>query len=245
MCIKIKDITKSFKAKRVLEGLTFQVERGEIFGILGPNGAGKTTLLSIIATILLPDSGSVEIFGIDAIKDPYKVRRVLNIASGHANFPWSLTVYEVLRYYGMLWGLYGKQLENRIDEMIDILKLDDFRDVKFEGLSTGTKQKLAIAKSLVTAPKIILLDEPTVGLDPDVSVAIRKYILQLKKEKGKTILLTTHYMAEAEMLCDEVIFLKSGKIAMEVFPKRYIKGLESLFLEVVQSDTGVAEKWIS
>jgi ABC-2 type transport system ATP-binding protein len=200
------------RRKEALKGVNLQIERGEIFGILGPNGAGKTTLLSILSTLLLPDRGIVQVLGIDVLQDGHRVRERVNISSGNANFLWSLTVKENLDFYGMLYGLVGKEREKKIDSLIELFNLKEYRGIPFDELSTGMKQRLSLAKALVNDPEILFLDEPTVGLDPDVSVRIRDQILSIHKERGMTVLLTTHNMGEAEYLCGRIAFLKAGEI---------------------------------
>ena len=189
-----------------------QIEEKEIFGILGPNGAGKTTLLSILCTLLFPDRGSVYILGMDGLHDGHQIRKRVNVVSGNANFLWSLTVRENLHYYGMLYGLTGKEREKKVETLINLFNLKEHRNIPFDELSTGMKQRLSLAKSLINDPEILFLDEPTVGLDPDVSIRIREEILSIHKERGMTVLLTTHNMKEAENLCGRIAFLKEGKI---------------------------------
>lgn len=219
MVIKVDNLYKTFKTgwirrkeNEVLKGISLEVERGMIFGVLGPNGAGKTTLLSILSTLLLPERGMVKIFGMDIREDGRAIRERINISSGNANFLWSLSVKENLDFYGMLYGLQGKKRKRKIEEMIELFELKENQDVPFDRLSTGTKQRLSLAKSLLNDPELIFLDEPTVGLDPDVSLRIRKQINKIHEERGITIVLTTHYMKEAEELCHEIAFLKMGQI---------------------------------
>ena len=200
------------KKKLALKGVDLQINEGEIFGILGPNGAGKTTLLSILATLLLPDLGEVRILGMDAVRIGHRIREKVNISSGNANFLWSLTVKENLHFYGMLYGLVGKRRDEKVESLIDLFNLKEHRDVPFDQLSTGMKQRLSLAKSLLNDPAILFLDEPTVGLDPSVSIKIREQIRSLQKERGMTVLLTTHNMKEADYFCDRIAFLKEGKI---------------------------------
>jgi ABC-2 type transport system ATP-binding protein len=192
--------------------VTLEVPRGAIFGLLGPNGAGKTTLLSILATLLLPDSGSARLLGHDLLSDPAAVRSRINMASGNASFVWSLRPAEVLFFYGRLYGLSGVALHRRVDELIDTSELRPHLRTQYNELSTGLKQRLAFAKALLNDPEVLFLDEPTLGLDPDVSVRIRAHIAALRRERGTTIILTTHYMREAEELCDEIAFIKAGRI---------------------------------
>ncbi|MBU4373557.1 MAG: ABC transporter ATP-binding protein [Euryarchaeota archaeon] len=210
--------------KEVLKNVSIEIEEGEIFGILGPNGAGKTTLISILSTLTIPDSGKVEVFGLDALKEANRVKSIVNISSGNPNFPWSLTVYENLRYFSMLYGLKNK--EKAIENVIATLELEPFRNARFESLSTGTKQRLSLAKALLNEPSLLFLDEPTMGLDPDMAIKIRKMIKRIHDEKGITIVLTTHYMKEAEQLCGRIAFIKKGEIIANAPPdelKRQMK----------------------
>lgn len=200
------------KQKLVLKGIDLQIEEGEIFGILGPNGAGKTTLLSILSTLLLPDQGKIQILGMDGLRDGHRVREKVNISSGNANFLWSLTVKENLNFYGMLYGLNGIRRLEKIKTLIKLFNLEEHQDVPFDRLSTGMKQRLSLAKSLLNDPAVLFLDEPTVGLDPSVSTTIRQQVRVIQKEKKMTVLLTTHNMREAEYLCDRIAFLKGGEI---------------------------------
>jgi ABC-2 type transport system ATP-binding protein len=195
-----------------LRGASLEVPRGAIFGLLGPNGAGKTTLLSILATLLLPDAGSARVLGHDVVREPFAVRRRLNMASGNASFVWSLRPPEVLTFYGRLYGLGGRALARRVEELIERCELGPHRRTEYNELSTGLKQRLAFAKALLNEPEVLFLDEPTLGLDPDVSIRIRAQIAALRREKGTTIILTTHYMREAEELCDTIAFIKDGRI---------------------------------
>ncbi len=169
LAIKAEGIYKTFQSgwwkkreKAALKGIDLQVERGEIFGILSPNGAGKTTLLSILSTLLYPDQGRVQIFGIDGLRDGHRIRAMVNISSGNANFVWSLSVGENLYFYGMLYGLSGKEREEKVKSLINLFDLNGHRDVPFDRLSTGMKQRLSLAKSLLNDPELLFLDEPTV-----------------------------------------------------------------------------------
>jgi ABC-2 type transport system ATP-binding protein len=191
------------------------VPRGTIYGLLGPNGAGKTTLLSILATLLLPDSGSATILGHDVVRDAFAIRRRLNMASGNASFVWSLRPGEVLAFYGRLYGLHGRALRSRVNELLERFELLPHLRTEYNELSTGLKQRLALAKALLNDPEVLFLDEPTLGLDPDVSIRIRAQIAELRRERNTTIILTTHYMREAEELCDRIAFIKGGRILAE------------------------------
>jgi ABC-2 type transport system ATP-binding protein len=148
----------------------------------------------------------------DALQEGYQIRKRVNVVSGNANFLWSLTVKENLHYYGMLYGLTGKERERKVETLIDLFNLKEYRNIPFDELSTGLKQRLSLAKSLINDPEILFLDEPTVGLDPDISIRIREEILSIHKEREMTILVTTHNMKEVEYLCGRIAFLKEGKI---------------------------------
>ena len=219
LAIDAHEVTKTFRSgwmrrreTAALRGVSLQVERGMIFGLLGPNGAGKTTLLSILATLLVPDGGVARVLGLDVVRDATALRRRLNMASGRPSFLWSLRVDEIITFYARLYGLYGATLRRRVDTLIEQYELEPYRKAQYNELSTGLKQRVALAKSLVNDPELLFLDEPTLGLDPDVSVRVRRHIADLRREQGMTIVLTTHYMREAEELCDEIGFIKAGRI---------------------------------
>jgi len=216
--IQAQGLFKSFSAgffnppKEVLQGVDLEVASRSIFGILGPNGAGKTTLISILTTLLIPDRGRATVLGLDTVKDAAHLRERINLASSGARFLWSLTVEESLRFYGRLYGMGGRGLTDKVEELLHLFELMPHRRVKFENLSTGLKQRLGLAKALVNSPELLFLDEPTSGLDPEMAQHIREEILRLNRDIGLTILLTTHNLREAEMLCSEVTFLKGGRL---------------------------------
>ena len=219
LAIDARDVGKTFRSglfrRRTtvaLDGVSLDVPRGAIFGLLGPNGAGKTTLLSILSTLLLPDRGTVRVLGLDVLRDAGPLRRRLNMASGNASFVWAMRPPEILAFYGRLYGLSGRPLRRRVDELMETCELTTHRHAPYNELSTGLKQRLALAKALVNDPELLFLDEPTLGLDPDVSVRMREHVARLRSEQGMTIVLTTHYMREAEQLCDEIAFIKAGKV---------------------------------
>lgn len=198
--------------KQVLQEIDLQVASGAIFGVLGPNGAGKTTLISILATLLLPDAGQATVLGLDIVKDAGRLKERINLAASGAHFLWCMTVEDNLRFYGRLYGLGGRALKNKMDSLLDLFGLGEYRTTTFERLSTGLKQRLALAKALINDPELLFLDEPTSGLDQEMAHHIREEILRLNRETGVTMLLTTHNLREAEMLCTEVAFLKRGRL---------------------------------
>lgn len=246
IAIEVSKISKTFyrgfpirKKTKALDRVFLEIKKGELFGILGPNGSGKTTLLNILSTLLLPDEGEVKILGKSIFHSHNNVRTKLNMSSGNPNFPWSFTVEEILYFYGMLYGLKGNKLKNKVENCIQWFGLEDFKKKRFDELSTGTKQKLSLAKSLLNDPEILFLDEPTVGLDPDIAYRIRNFIKSIHKEKEMTIILTTHYMHEAEMMCERIAFINKGRVIAlgtidELKEQVKAKDLEKVFLELVK-----------
>ncbi|MEM4155173.1 MAG: ABC transporter ATP-binding protein [Archaeoglobaceae archaeon] len=221
-----------FSEKVALSGVNLKIPKNKIFGLLGPNGAGKTTLISLMATLLRQTKGRIEVLGYDAIKDLKEIRKRINIASVNPNLIWSLTVYENLRYYSLLYGLNDRKV---VEQLIKEFELEEFRNVEFNRLSTGNKQKLILARAFVNDPELVFLDEPTKGLDPPVAKRLREKIQSLQKDLGITVVLTTHYMSEAEMLCDRIAFINRGKIVAEGTKeelKRMLKMRDKITIEV-------------
>ncbi|MBW1981413.1 MAG: ABC transporter ATP-binding protein [Deltaproteobacteria bacterium] len=215
--IEIRGIEKIYPAAggnpavHALKGIDLSIESSKIFCILGPNGAGKTTLITIMSGLLYPDAGMGRVWGLDLLRERRKIRSIVNFASGHANLPDNFTVDETLTYFGMLYGLGRAERLKKRDELASFFELDSYRKIPFNQLSTGLKQRLALAKSLINEPRILFLDEPTVGLDPQVAALIRSRLLQWHREKGITIILTTHQMDEAEQMSDCLGFLNDGR----------------------------------
>ncbi|HLF17768.1 MAG TPA: ABC transporter ATP-binding protein/permease [Candidatus Omnitrophota bacterium] len=246
--IRARDLHKSFTSQtkglqtiKALDGLSLEIYQGEVLGILGPNGAGKTTFLNILSTLLTPDKGSVEILGIPLLERNFpRILRLINLSSGYPNFPWSLTVEENLKFYGRLYGLGGKELNAKTAQLIEMFKLGSCFRQRFDELSSGTKQRLSLAKAFLNDPKIIFLDEPTVGLDPDAAVQTREIISATIKNRGVTVILTTHNMPEAQLMCERIAFIKEGKIlqagAVSEIRKTFGgKDLEQIFIELARS----------
>ncbi|MCD6406533.1 ABC transporter ATP-binding protein [Candidatus Aerophobetes bacterium] len=213
--IEIIGVSKRFKEKkgyfRALDDVNLKIRKGEIFGLLGPNGAGKTTLLNIILGIVLPDRGKVKIKGRDIGKEREIVER-MNYVSGETRFHWVLTVKDVLKFYGVSYGISRKKLKRKIDELLCFFEIENIAYRKFDSLSTGEKMRLIFAKALLNEPEILLFDEPTLGLDPQIAVKVRGEIARINRELGTTVLLTSHYMQEVEQLCHRIAFIRKGKI---------------------------------
>lgn len=241
------NLKKTYRSKisgtliRALNGASIEVHEGEIFAVLGPNGAGKTTLLNCLSLLLKPDEGEIFLFGKNVSHSQNGLKGRLNMSSGNANFPWCMTVKEILRFYGYLYGLSGSKLSHRIEELIDILELGPYLARRFDELSTGTKQRLALAKALINSPELLFLDEPTIGLDPDVSIKIRSFIQKINQEKKITIILTTHYMAEAEQLSHRIAFLQEGQVLAlgtpaELKQQLVAKNMEEVFIQLAHKE---------
>jgi len=207
---------------RAVDGVGFSIRKGELFGLLGPNGAGKTTLIKCISTLLIPDGGSASVGGFDIKREPLRVRQHIGVLTGgERSLYWKLTPVENLRYFATLYGVPRKVIKDRIDYLLDLMGLTDKASVRVEKLSSGMKQKLSLARVLAHDPPILLVDEPTLGLDPYFARFIRDFIKnELNKKLHKTILLTTHYMDEADELCDRIAFMNRGKIEALDTPDR-------------------------
>ncbi|MCF8062083.1 MAG: ABC transporter ATP-binding protein [Deltaproteobacteria bacterium] len=202
--------TRKSPPVRALRGVDLCVDPGSVFCILGPNGAGKTTLISILSGLLFPDSGKGTVWGRDILRKQREIRRIVNIASGHPNLPDNFTVNETLEYFGRLYGLLRSDRARKADELTRFFEIESYRNVPFNQLSTGLKQRLVLAKSLLNDPRILFLDEPTLGLDPRVCLSIRGRLQEWHQRSGTTIILTTHQMDEAEQLSDRIAFLMEG-----------------------------------
>jgi ABC-2 type transport system ATP-binding protein len=256
------DLNRTFKLKKAknkkengnnngkliaLENANIKIHQGELFGLLGPNGAGKTTLIKILSTLLLPTSGTARVDGIDVIKYPEKVRRKINMVSGGEQCGYGiLTVRETLWMFSQFYGISSQVAHRRIDELLKILKMEKFARTKLGKLSTGLKQKLNFMRGFVCDPKIMFLDEPTLGLDVQIARDVRAYIRTwMKKNPERTVLLTTHYMAEADELCDRVAIIDQGKVLVCDTPQNLKKSLagEAVFRIEVSLSTNGMEKF--
>ena len=209
--IEVKNLVKNYGEHTAVDGINFRVRKGEIFGFLGPNGAGKTTTLNILAGLSLPSSGVAIIAGQDVTKHPIGCKKRLGIATQDANFDHHLNIKDNLFYQGLLYGLSRKELKKRVEAALRWAKLENYRKKRFHQLSGGMQRRLVVARAMLSDPEIILLDEPTTGLDPQSRRQVWMYIKDLK-EKGKTVLLTTHYMEEADILCDRISIIDHGRI---------------------------------
>lgn len=219
---------RTIEIKEAVKSVSFTVETGEIFGLLGPNGAGKTTTTKVLTTLLSPNSGSVEIFGLDVMKHKKEVQKRINfIYGGERSLYWRLSARDNLIYFADLYSVDERLMYSRIDALLEMVGLWNYKDQAVETFSKGMKQRLQIARALVNDPEIIFMDEPTIGLDPSAAKLLHEIILRLKSE-GKTIVLTTHYMKEAESLCDRIAFISNGTIIDIQTPEKHVANVSKI-----------------
>jgi ABC-2 type transport system ATP-binding protein len=214
--LTVKNVTKSFhdgtKVINALYDMSLHIKKGEIYGLLGPNGAGKTTLINSIAGLVTVDVGSIRVFNYNVDKQLQKIKQVINVVPGFSRCYSSLTIAEFLRMYSYLYAI--PDWRRRREEVIDLLELKDRKHQPLMSLSSGFKQRVLLAKALLTKPKLLLMDEPTVGLDVEIAIKMRALMKKLKKE-GYTILLTTHNMFDVEELCDRIALISKGRVVVE------------------------------
>jgi len=230
------------KSVEAVRGATFSVDGGEIFGLLGPNGAGKTTLLRMLGTIITPTSGHCEVAGLSTDLAPEDVRRQVGFLSGNTKLYGRLTGREVLRYFGRLYGMSDERIAARTSELAQLLAMDDLLDQRCDSLSTGQTQKVSVARVILHDPPVLILDEPTLGLDIMTSRTILDFILDAKS-RGHSIVFSTHYMTEAELLCDRVALMYSGWILAlgtksELYEQTETDNLKDAFLALVDREEG-------
>ncbi|HEV2113556.1 MAG TPA: ABC transporter ATP-binding protein [Terriglobales bacterium] len=209
--IAVRDLTHSYGARKALDGVSFKVAPAEIFGLLGPNGSGKTTLFRVLSTLMLPSAGSAEIGGCNTTLDPNAVRRQIGVVFQAASLDGKLTAAENLHHQGHLYGVTGWALEQRVSDMLARVGLSDRADEKVETFSGGMQRRVELAKGLMHHPSVLLLDEPTTGLDPGARIDLWQYLRTLRDQEQVSVLITTHLMEEAER-CDRLAILNSGKV---------------------------------
>ena len=233
--------SKNKKIVQAVKGVSLEIPKGKIVGVLGINGAGKTTTIRMLASIIEPTAGEITMNGIDAVKNHLWVKERINVVSGgERNLYWRLTASENLKYFGSLYGVKGMELKEKIARLLKLVGLEEVADIPVERYSKGMKQRLQIARGLINDPEYIFLDEPTLGLDIVIAKEIRKVIHELAKKDDKGILLTTHYISEAEELCDYIYILDNGKIIAQG-TKEELKELFNCIPKVVLQEPGLEE----
>jgi len=235
--IEIDGLTKVFNGLVAVDHVSINITEGELFGLLGPNGAGKTTLTKMLATLLMPTSGSARVCGHDVIKYPGKVRRCIGIIFQDPSLDNRLTGRENLDFHARMYGMDRRLREKRMNEVLDLVELKDKANVLVENYSGGMKRRLEIARGLMHHPEVVFLDEPTLGLDPQTRRHIWEYIRELNEKENITIILTTHYIEEADYLCDRVAIIDYGKIVALDAPKNLKDsiGADIISLEISNS----------
>jgi ABC-2 type transport system ATP-binding protein len=212
VAIKVEYLTKKFNGFIAVDNVTFSIKSGEIFGLLGPNGAGKTTTISMLATLLKPTSGSAVVNGFEISNNEDGVRKSIGIVFQDQSLDEELTAYENMDFHGRLYRIPKTVRQKKIVELLKLVGLDEKKNIIVKTFSGGMRRRLEIARGLLHEPKVLFLDEPTLGLDPQTRNHLWEYIEKLNKDKGITIILTTHYMDEADRLCDRVAIMDKGKI---------------------------------
>ena len=235
--IEVSRLTKRFEETLAVDHIDFAITRGVTAALLGGNGAGKTTTISMLLGLLLPSEGSVRVLGADMQRDRYRVLPRMNFSSPYVELPYRLTVRENLRIYGSLYGV--RHVRTRIAVLARDLQLTEFLDRKAGNLSAGQKTRVALAKALINDPELLLLDEPTVSLDPDTGDWVRSYLETYRERTGATILLASHNMGEVERLCSKVFMLRKGRIVDHGSPEALIDRygrdtLEEVFLDIAR-----------
>lgn len=235
--VEVKNLKKAFNGFMAVDDVSFEIGKGEILGLLGPNGAGKTTIIHILLGLTIPTSGEIRIFDMELSKRRREILNYLNFSSSYVSMPLSLTVRENLRIFAMLYGI--KNSKDKIEELLNEFEISDLGDKLVRKLSSGQVTRVCLAKALLNEPKLLLLDEPTASLDPDISDKTRKLLKRFRDERGLTILYTSHNMKEMEEMSDRIVFLDKGKVIASGTPGEVVKefkkeNLEEVFIEVAR-----------
>ena len=241
--IAAEDLHKRYRSVQALDGLSFSVREGEVFGLLGPNGAGKSTTVRVLTTLTRPDSGHASVAGEDVVAHPDRVRRATGYVAQDSGVDWEATGRENLLLQGRIHGMSGATLRARVDELLGLVGMEEAADRIARGYSGGMKRRLDIAIGLVHRPRVLFLDEPTTGLDPEARAAMWVEVERLAAQENLTILLTTHYLEEADRLAERVAIVSRGRVVVEGRPDELKAGLrgDSVTVELAEGDGGAAE----
>jgi ABC-2 type transport system ATP-binding protein len=237
VAIEVNNLNKKFKNTFAVKSMNFKINKGQTIGLLGPNGCGKSTTIGMLLGLIKPTSGSVTINDESMENNRTKLLQKMNFISPYIELPKKLTIEENLKVYGTMYGV--KDLNNKIGDLMETLNLNEFKKRKTGELSSGQKNRVSLAKAFINDPDILLLDEPTASLDPDVGDYVRGIIEKFSSSKEKTILIASHNMNEVERLCDEVMMMKNGEIidkgkSIDLISKHGRKNLEDFFLKIVR-----------
>jgi len=237
LSIDVRHLRKVYGEVVAVDDLTFAVPRGAVLGLLGGNGAGKTTTISMLLGLLEPTAGEIQVLGVDMLRRRYAALPRMNFSSPYVDLPHRLTVRQNLQFYGRLYGV--RALHRRVEEIAEHMQVGEFLDRQTGKLSAGQKTRVALAKALINAPEVLLLDEPTASLDPDTADWVRARLERFRKSRGATVLLASHNMAEVERLCSNVLMLKAGRLVDQGSPaallERYgLANLEQVFLDIAR-----------
>ncbi len=233
--IQVQNLTKMFGKFTAVDDISFDVKKGEIFGLLGPNGAGKSTTLRVLSTLARPTRGTATIGGYDIVKDDTQVRKLIGIVSEKMIMYNRLTAKENLSFFGSLFNLPKDVMNKRIDELLELVQLTKWKTAQVGTFSTGMRQRMNVIRALLNQPQVLFLDEPTLGLDPQSSVEIREFVKKLNQESGTTVVLTTHMMVDADLMCDRIAIVDHGKIvALDTSTnlKRMISGNDTTIISL-------------
>jgi ABC-2 type transport system ATP-binding protein len=233
--IEVKNLTKQFNKFVAVDDISFDVKKGEIFGLLGPNGAGKSTILRVLSTLARPTKGTATVGGYDIVKNDNEVRKLIGIVSEKMIMYNRLTAKENLWFFGSLFNIPKKDLTKRIDELLELVQLTKWKNAQVGTFSTGMRQRMNVVRALLNMPQVLFLDEPTLGLDPQSSVEIREFIKKLNQENGTTVIITTHMMVDADLMCDRIAIIDHGKIvALDTSTnlKKIISGADTMIIKL-------------
>jgi len=233
--IEVRNLTKNFNGFTAVDHISFDVKRSEVFGLLGPNGAGKTTTIRMLSTLTRPTEGTATVGNYDIVKDDSEVRKLIGLVSEKIIMYDRLTAKENLWFFGRLYNIPKEVLNKRIDELLELVQLSNWRDSQVGTFSSGMRQRMNVIRALLNMPEVLFLDEPTLGLDPQSSVEVREFVKKINRENKTTIIITTHMMIEADMLCDRIGIIDHGKIAAldtSTNLKRLVSGADTTILEL-------------
>ncbi len=233
--IEVKNLTKNFNSFTAVDHVSFDVKKGEVFGLLGPNGAGKTTIIRMISTLTRPTEGTATVGGYDIVKHGSEVRKLVGLVSEKIIMYDRLTAKENLWFFGKLYNIPKNVLNQRIDELLELVQLSKWKTSQVGTFSTGMRQRMNVIRALLNMPEVLFLDEPTLGLDPQSSVEVREFVKKINRENKTTIVVTTHMMTEADMLCDRIGIIDHGKItALDTSTnlKKLVSGADTTILEL-------------